>query len=373
LQVCQRFNQKNHMEFRPTWDPSVRHLLQLNVETQLRHIEQNITGFALKDTALAAGATLVNSFGGTDMNRPNSGLTAWQPLPVYSDLTFPSKKKAINDAHLLTGHIKRVARYYGADLVGIANLNQCWVYSHYYIPETGENNPVEIDERYKYVVVMAIEMDYSMMRAAPSMLEEAETLLTYSKMAFLVGSVAQFIRQLGYSAIPALNDTALSVPLAVDAGLGELGRHGLLITPQFGPRQRICKVITDLPLEPDHPIEFGVTQFCSICRKCARECPGQAISYGQRTTEALSISNNPGVLKWPLSAEKCREYWAKIGTSCGVCIRVCPFNKRKGSIHDMSRWLIKHIPWVDYPLVRIDDFLGYGRYLDPALFWKDKI
>jgi len=373
LQAYQRFNQKNHMEFRPTWDPSVRHLAQLNVETQLRHIEQNIAGFALKDAALAAGATLVNSFCGTNMNRPNSGLTSWEPLPIYTDLAFPSKKKAIRDAHLLTDHIKRVARYYGADLVGIANLDQRWVYSHHYIPETGENKPVEIDERYKHVVVMAVEMDYNMMRAAPSMMEEAETLLTYSKMAFLVGSIAQFIRQLGYSAIPVLNDTALSVPLAVDAGLGELGRHGLLITPQFGPRQRICKVITDLPLEPDHLIEFGVTQFCSICRKCARECPGQAVSYGQRTTEALSISNNPGVLKWSLNAEKCREYWSKVGTSCGICIRVCPFNKRKGPIHDMSRWLIKHILWVDYLLVRLDDLLGYGRHLDPELFWKDKI
>ena len=373
METVQRFNQKNHMEFRLAWDPSVRHLAKLSVETQLRHIEEGVKGFTLKDAALAAGATLVNSFCGTDMNQANSGLTSWEPLPVYSDLNLPEEKTKISDAHLLTDYIKHAALYYGADLVGIANLDWHWVYSHHYVPETGENKPVKIDKQYKHVIVMAVEMDYNRMRTAPSMVEEAETLLAYSKMAFLVGSIAQFIRQLGYNAIPTLNDTALSVPLAIDAGLGEVGRHGLLITPQFGPRQRICKVITDLPLEPDHSHKFGVTQFCSVCQKCAKECPGQAISYGERTTEALSISNNSGVLKWPLNAEKCREYWSQVGTNCGVCIRVCPFNKARASIHDLTRWSIKHAPMIDPLLVYLDDIMTYGKHLDPELFWEVRI
>ena len=71
--------------------------------------------------------------------------------------------------------------------------------------------------------------------------------------------LAEFIRILGYKAIPMGNDTSLSIPLAIDAGLGELGRHGLLITPEYGPCVRLCKVFTDLPLEPDKPIQFGVT------------------------------------------------------------------------------------------------------------------
>ncbi|MFC2002254.1 reductive dehalogenase [Chloroflexota bacterium] len=275
------------------------------------------------------------------------------------------------DVARMTNQIKHVARYFGADLVGIAKLDLRWVFSHHYVPETNQSYPVDIDQRYKYVIVMALEMDYDRMSTAPTALEWAEVRRTYSRMALLVGSLAEFIRNLGYHAIPTLNDTALSVPTAIDAGLGQLGRNGLLISPQFGPRQRLCKVITDLPLQPDEPIDFGVTEFCSTCRKCARECPSQAISNGELTADVSSISNNPGILKWPLSAEKCREYWGKIGgTNCGICIRVCPFNKDRGRFHDMARWLVKHAPWLDPLMLYLDDHLRYGKYSSPEAFWN---
>jgi len=119
---------------------------------------------------------------------------------------------------------------------------------------------------------------------------------------------ARFIRGLGYKAIPCGNDTALSIPLAIDAGLGELGRNGLLITPEFGPRVRLSKVFTDLSLVPDEPIEFGVVEFCEKCETCARYCPSQAIIYGERTTQPHNISNNmAGQLKWPVNVDRC--FW----------------------------------------------------------------
>lgn len=370
LDSYQRFDQKNNMVCRPAWDPSLRHLGPLRWETQLRQMESKVAGFELKDFALAASAQLVVSSFGTGINKPNAGLASWEPLPVSESFKFPDEKPAVTDVPIMTDQIKRVAWYFGADLVGIAKLDMRWVYSHHYLPETGESKPVEIDQGYKYVITMALEMDYNMIRTAPGALQFASTQLTYSRMALLVSSLAQFIRQLGYRAIPTLNDTALNVPIAMDAGLGQLGRHGLLITPQFGPRQRLCKVITDLPLQPDEPIEVGVTEFCSLCHKCARECPAQAISYGEPTAEVSSISNNPGVMKWPLSAEKCREYWTAVGTNCGICIRVCPFNKSRHWLHDATRWLIKHAPWVDRTVAWLDDRLGYGKYSGPGIFWK---
>ncbi len=370
LETYHRFDQKNNMVCRPQWDPSLRQLHSQMSEAPLRRMASGTAGFERKDFALVASSSVVASTFGTGINTPNSGLTSWETLPLSASLEFPEEQHAVTDVAKMTDQIKRVARHFGADLVGITNLDLRWVYSHHYILKTGESQPVEIDPRYKYVIAMAMEMNYNMIRTAPSALEHADVRLTYSRMALLVSSLAEFIRKLGYRAIPALNDTALNVPIAVDAGLGQLGRHGLLISPQFGPRQRLCKVITDLPLQPDEPIDFGVTEFCSICQKCARECPSRAVSNGEPTAEVSSISNNPGVVKWPLSAEKCREYWSKVGTNCGICIRVCPFNKDRSWLHDTVRWLVKHAPWLDATLVWSDDRLGYGKSSGPRVFWN---
>ena len=199
-------------------------------------------------------------------------------------------------------------------------------------------------------------------------------------------SLAQFLRNAGYQAVPSLNDTALAIPYAVQAGLGEYGRHGLLIHPHYGPRVRIGKLWTDLPLSHDEPAPFGVADFCEICDRCATACPAQAISYGPRhkpiSTAATSaaaakrrrgpvtgsasaagsntdaamdtaagngpcssdvtgaasagaasgvehhnVSNLVGVSKWTTNAEKCFSYWTQSNAACSVCIRVCPYNR----------------------------------------------
>ena len=165
------------------------------------------------------------------------------------------------------------------------------------------------------------------------------------------------------------NDTALSIPIAIDAGLGELSRAGLLITKEFGPRVRISKVFTDLPLVTDRPIEFGVWDFCMKCKKCAQNCPGQALEYGEPGDKVHNISNNSGLFRWPINAEKCFRFWAAIGTSCVNCIRVCPFNKPTGWLHSGVRWGVTHASWLDSLFVRMDDLLGYGKQVSAEHFW----
>ena len=124
-------------------------------------------------------------------------------------------------------------------------------------------------------------MAYGGISGAPTYAASASTGSAYSRMALhQPGWLAQFIRGLGFQAIPCGNDTACSIPIAIDAGLGEIARNGLLITPKFGPRVRLAKVLTDLPLLPDRPIEFGVRDFCLICEKCARKCPSKSIMFG---------------------------------------------------------------------------------------------
>ncbi|GIS71288.1 MAG: hypothetical protein CM1200mP10_08650 [Candidatus Neomarinimicrobiota bacterium] len=97
-----------------------------------------------------------------------------------------------------------------------------------------------------------------LLRTVPSALSGTATGVGYSRDVTTLLALAQYIRNLGYQAYASMNDTALSIPMAIQAGLGEYGRHGLLITKEFGPRVRIGKIFTDLPLAHDKPIQFGV-------------------------------------------------------------------------------------------------------------------
>jgi epoxyqueuosine reductase len=146
--------------------------------------------------------------------------------------------------------------------------------------------------------------------------------ISYQHLSTNARLLGQFLNQLGYKSIPTGNDTAISIPYAIQAGMGELGRNWMLITPKYGPRVRLCKVFTNLPLVCDEPIEFGVTELCAVCRKCADNCPVQAIPYVERTTEPVNKSNAGGSLKWYLDLEKCFKFWAKNTCDCGNCIRV---------------------------------------------------
>ena len=161
--------------------------------------------------------------------------------------------------------VRKAARFLGADLVGFCGVHPNLVYSHEYDPVSLTHTPIRIPEEFTHAIVMAVAMDYDSTRYSPDGISGASTGLGYSKMATVANQVATFIRGLGFQAIPSGNDTAISIPLAIAAGLGELGRNGLLITEDYGPRVRICKVFTDFPLIHDQEKTFGVERFCRTC------------------------------------------------------------------------------------------------------------
>jgi len=224
------------------------------------------------------------------------------------------------DVSEFTEQVKNAARLYGAAAVGICQLNPLWLYAN----DQGES--VSLPEGVDKAIVIAVEMAREWVALSPTAGGAAASGNGYSKMAFTAACMAEFLRNLGWQAMASGNDTALSIPLAIDAGLGECGRNGSLITHQFGSRIRLCKVFTDAPLQLDEPIEFGIIRYCETCQKCAEACPAQAIPYGERTIEGVCSSNNPGVLKWHTHAEKCLNFWRVNGVSCMNCIKSCPFS-----------------------------------------------
>ena len=251
--------------------------------------------------------------------------------------------------------IKKVAMFFGADIVGICRLQERFVYAERDIP-------------HKFAIVVGVEMSYDLHKTAPSFLYDATAGDGYSKLMWITTRLAQFIRGIGYPAESHGTHGLLNIPLAIDAGLGEQGRLNLLITPEFGPRARICAVTTDLPLIVDKPIDMGVQQFCKECQKCAVHCPSRAIADGERSTEPYNISNNPGYLRWVLDAEKCLIFWLhnrKKWAGCGVCIAVCPWNKKNNWFHNLVKRIAIKLRSADPLLVRLDDAFGYGKRIPP--------
>ena len=310
------------------------------------------TGFGKKDYALSWGGRTVDY-----LIRAN----------LYSrDLDIDENRVDVSDSSSITSQVKAAARWYGANLVGICEVNPAWIYSHwgdynafYSGGSAKAGDSIEIPSWIKYSVVLIVGMDYEDIKRSPAL--DASTSIGYAKMAFVAASLATYIRQLGYRAMPSGNDYAVNIPLAIDAGLGELGRHGLLITNEYGPRVRISKVFTDLPLEVDAPIDLGVQAFCEKCKLCADKCPSGAIMKGERTDKAFDESNNINVLKWPIQAMKCMYWWEKNRSHCSNCIRVCPFNKPPRIIHKMIKKVVKTTAIFDRSLVKLDGVFGYGK------------
>ena len=361
------FHQKNEMFKRVRWDQDLK---QMGGAFYGVIQPKDSAGYRLEDISLRNAGWFLEMAYARGVLKSDWGLFSWEnkrqgmsELP--EDLKFDSKNPEYN-----TRLVKKAGKLFGAGAVGICKLDRRWIYSKGFELIKRYDYDIDIPDEYQYVINMTIPMDYDYYRYAPTFSSGGSTGLGYSKMAFTAGLLAQFLRQLGYKAIPSGNDTAMSIPYAIQAGLGELGRNGFLITPKYGPRIRLCKIFTDLPLLCDEPMEFGVTEFCDSCKKCAKHCPGQAITYGERTLEPVNISNAGGTLKWYVDAEKCFRFWAKNGCECGNCIRVCAFNKPDGAFHDISRWFIEKVPQLDPLYVLADDLFGYGKQADLSAFWE---
>lgn len=368
VEPIERFDQKNEMFKRPFWDPEFRDLKRKALGLS---VPRDRAGYGLLEVALADAAWYLEHGFAQGILVGQTGLFTWDNKPLGINKMPEGLKIDIAEPERLTRDIKKVATYFGADLVGICRLDRRWLYSNSFNFFSRESKPVEITEEYEYVIALAHEMDYDLVRYAPTDVGDAGTGMGYTKMAFTAGLLAKFIRNLGYKAIPCGNDTALSIPIAMQAGLGELARNGLLITREYGPRVRLSKVFTNLPLVVDQPIEFGVTDFCSKCLKCANSCPSGAIIRSERTTKPNNISNASGVLKWPIDGEKCLKFWGANRCSCIVCIRVCPFNKRMNWFHRSVEWMATHMSWATPLLVKVDNLLGYGKQADARHFWDE--
>ncbi len=203
-------------------------------------------------------------------------------------------------------------------------------------------------------------MDSHNIQSAPSSSVVVESSQQYLRSANIALQLSLFLKNLGYDSRAHIDgDYELICPLvACDAGLGEIGRMGLLMTPKLGPRVRVAVVTTSAPLLVDTPSnDSTMIEFCRFCKKCAECCPGKAIP----TDDMREIK---GVKRWQINPESCYQYWCISGTDCGRCISVCPFSHPDNILHNAIRHIIRRSRIVARFAYIADDWL-YGRKPKP--------
>ncbi len=364
-----RFSQRDDIFCRSFWDPEVRtHRSDMFYETYRtpRMKWRSVEGFTRRDYALRNASWHVTDIFAElkgDADRREGFL---DPYTVVRD--GPGSALPVESPEEMAREVKRAARMLGADLVGITGYDERWMYTHAYSREGEVEKPQEIPADLDNVIVIAQSMDLDVLRTAPSALSGAATGATYSRDTIVLLAIAQYVTNLGYRAVASMNDSALVIPLAIKAGLGEYGRHGLLITREFGPRVRIGKVFTDMPLAHDSPVRFGVREVCDICRACTEGCPVRAIDGGEPSRVVHNRSNIQGIRKWTTDAEKCFRFWANQNTDCSICVRVCPYNR------DFRDWRNRFWRWLAGTGLRrlalwLDRASGRGKRLKPSRWW----
>lgn len=217
-------------------------------------------------------------------------------------------EKAEGDPDSFTDAAKSFALAHEADQVAVTRMRREWFFEG-------------MEEDLPWIVVMAVRMDHADLAAAPEPPSVIEVMRAYNRGTRAARALADWIRGQGYRAEPHGGPTAgplTLIPPALEAGLGELGKHGSVINREFGASFRLAGVLTDMPLLADAPDSFGVDAFCMNCRVCENACPPDAIAPAKQTVR--------GVEKWYVDFDKCVPFFNQT-FGCGICIAVCPWSR----------------------------------------------
>jgi epoxyqueuosine reductase len=208
----------------------------------------------------------------------------------------------------LAGAIRAEAQRCGLSAIGFAPYDPKYIFSEY----AGRHDKGT-------VIVCVLEQDYAATQTAPSTAAERAAMHAYAEVVERAARLAEFIQGLGYRADPHDHlGEGVIIHYGVEAGLGQLGLNGQLLTPAAGSRARISAITTNLELPADGPVDHGVHAICDACQVCVRRCPTGAIP--------LRRAMHRGVTKAKIKTERCLPVVAQV-EGCAVCMRVCPVQK----------------------------------------------
>jgi NAD-dependent dihydropyrimidine dehydrogenase PreA subunit len=219
--------------------------------------------------------------------------------------------------------LKEYAYSQGVDIIHFAKLPKDLIFQEFGI-------------LFDNTIVLAMEMSQEKIGQAPSQATFKMVFDTYDSLGIAANRIAAFLREHGYAAQAdhPLGGTALYPPLAQRAGIGYVGKHGLLITPKFGPRIRLAAVYTSIQNLPDSKENnhSWIEEYCKICGLCIEHCPPKAILEE-------TVLHDTG-MKTDIIQQDCFEYFV-VNYGCSVCIKVCPFSKGIDAYERLKKVIVK--------------------------------
>ena len=317
----------------------------------------------------------------------------------------------------LTANVKKCAYSFGADLVGVSPISRfkgapimmspqgilptatnvvvCAIHHLDEAIELGGEKHPQIIGPYSIQYVMNLKLDYIAFR------------------------VARYLDSLGYEAVPIAASniwryrpfgdmTATFAPdmshiyAATCAGLGQLGWHGLTMSPEYGPRNRFISIITNAPLCPT-PL-YDETKLCDMCGECIKHCPTDAYRKECHGTKSIEVDGKvfkfanknlwrcawaehfdldldlkiPDVVDEKVILEHIDKYGMR-GGEMGCCVKFClPKHLRSdGGDHTSAPMRLKHsVANLTLPVHRrlYDDVVNFvGKYsMDNVVFLDEK-
>ena len=353
-------------------------------------ILDNRPGYTLRDYALSMAVrmgSVDSSFIGHWQNASGSG-HGWQMFSP-ENLGVPRWEGRPEENSRM---IRAFARFSGASQVGFLELDEHTRKLIYAFDEIDgkklefedvnkayetENKRV-LPNKAAWVIVFSVQMSKDTMKrtkgAAPTPISIAATYQAYARSRFIIDQLQTFLHMIGYQGLmgPSWNALGIAPALGVMAGLGELSRLNRMVSPEYGPMQRVFKMVTDLPLAPTRPIDAGIMRFCRTCKICANSCPTRALSLDTEPSwEIKGPWNNPGVCTYYDDSPRCAAYWWKSTVGCSTCISSCPFGKQDGSfLHRFVAATIARTPALNGLFTRTSGIFDSNEIREPDDWWK---
>lgn len=191
---------------------------------------------------------------------------------------------------------------------GVALMSPDWVFEGHAVAQSR-------------IIVLGVQHAHEAIATAPDHTAALEVLRQYGRAAKAAKDIASWLRRQGWGADPVtgpMTGAVALIPPALACGFGELGKHGSLITPEFGSSFRLSAVLTDAPFALTPPQDHGIDDFCANCRICEDACPPEAIAPHKQTVRGTS--------KWYVDFDRCLPYFNET-QGCAICIAVCPWSR----------------------------------------------